>query len=51
MAAEWQEGIVNLWPTPFVQRRLPDHQGPSAELLTLVRKMESDNRNLTTDYL
>ncbi len=27
MAAEWQEGIVNLWPTAFVQRRLPDHRG------------------------
>ena len=51
MTAEWQEGIVNLWPTAFIQRRLPDHQGPTGELLALVRKMESGNRDLTTDYL
>jgi uncharacterized protein (TIGR02466 family) len=51
MAADWKEGIVNLWPTAFTQRRLPDHQGPTAELLALVRKIESGNRNLTTDYL
>ncbi len=47
---EWQEGIVNLWPTTFVQRKLADHEGPNRDLLKLIRELERAHRNLTTDY-
>ncbi len=46
-----QDGIISLWPTAFVQRRFPGHEGPNRELLALVREMENANRDLTTDYL
>ncbi len=48
---EWHEGLVDLWPTTVVQRRLPGHEGPNGELLGLVRELERANRDLTTDYL
>ncbi len=47
---EWREGFVDLWPTTFVQRRLPDCEAPNEELLGLVREMERENPDLTTDY-
>ena len=47
---DWREGFVELWPTTFVQRRLADCEAPNQELLELVRDMERENRDLTTDY-
>ena len=47
---DWQEGYVELWPTTFVQRRLTGSEMPNQELLGLVREMERENRDLTTDY-
>ncbi|MFQ5784954.1 MAG: TIGR02466 family protein [Alphaproteobacteria bacterium] len=47
---EWQEGFVDLWPITMIQRRPPGHEGPTRELLSLVRELERANRNLTTDY-
>ena len=50
MTGEWQEGFVDLWPTTFVQRRIPDHGGPDRELLGLIDELERANRDLTTEY-
>lgn len=47
---EWREGIVELWPTIFVQRRLEGHEDPDRDLLDLIVAMERGNRDLTTDY-
>jgi uncharacterized protein (TIGR02466 family) len=49
-APEWQEGIMPLWPTLFVQRRLPGHEDPGRKLVKLVRELEGANKDLTTDY-
>ena len=50
MTRDWEEGFVNLWPTIFVQRTLPGHEGPNREMLELIGEMERAHRNLTTDY-
>ena len=50
MTRDWEEGFVNLWPTTFVQRTLPGHEGPNREMLELIGEMERAHRNLTTDY-
>ena len=47
---EWQDGIISLWPTAFVQRRLPDHADTDRALVALIDDMERAHRNLTTDY-
>ncbi len=47
---EWQEGIVNLWPTTFIQRRLAGHQDPDRERNKLTGELERANQNLTTGY-
>ncbi len=46
----WQEGIIPLWPTLFVQRRLDDARAHNDALFALVRTMESGRQDLTTDY-
>lgn len=43
--------ILDLWPTKFVERRLPDFEEPNQALIKLVRELEKQNKNLTTDYL
>ncbi len=50
MANPPEDGIFDLWPTKMVRRVLPDHESPTQELLKLIRRMEKENRNLTTDY-
>ena len=43
--------IVDLWPTKIVRRHLADCETWNKELVKLVRDLEKQNRNLTTDYL
>lgn len=45
-----EDGILPLWPTLFVRRRLPGHEDPDRALVKLSRDLEKDNRDLTTDY-
>ena len=47
---EFNEGIIDLWPTRIVQRRLTDFEEANQALLKQVREMEKANRNLTVDY-
>lgn len=49
--AQWQDGLVPMWPTLFVQRRLADARAHNDALFKLVREMEQQRRDLTTDYL
>ncbi len=44
------DGVVDLWPTKLLRRRLADFEEPNRALLKLIRDMEKTNRNLTTDY-
>jgi len=44
-------GFVQLWPTTLLERRLPGHEAANRSLSTLIEKLESANRELTTDYL
>ena len=48
---DFEDGIVDLWPTKIVRRRLADFEGPTQGLVKLVRELEKQNRDLTTDYL
>ncbi len=48
---DWHEGIVNLWPTVILQRKLGDADGPNRDLLRLINELERAARDLTTDYL
>ncbi len=43
--------VLDLWPTKLVSRRLPDFEEPTRSLIKLIREMERQNRDLTTDYL
>ncbi len=43
--------IVDLWPTKIVRRHLDDCETWNKQLVKLVRDLEKENRNLTTDYL
>ena len=44
------EGFAELWPTPFLRRRLPGHEAANQALLALIEELEARNRDLTTDY-
>ena len=46
-----QDGILDLWPTKLMRRRLPGFEEPTQALVKLIRDMERVNKNLTTDYL
>ena len=48
--SEFQDGIVDLWPTKVLRRLLPDFDEPNRLLLKLIRDMEKANKTLTTDY-
>jgi len=43
--------IIDLWPTKIVRRHLPDGETWNKGLVKLVRDLEKESRNLTTDYL
>lgn len=47
---EFENGVIDLWPTKLLRRRLDDFDEPNRLLLKLIREMEKANRNLTTDY-
>jgi len=47
---DFEDGIVDLWPTKLLRRRLADCEEPNRALLKLVRDMDKANKNLTTDY-
>lgn len=42
--------FLDLFPTKFVRRSLPDFEEPTRDLVKLVREMEKSNKSLTTDY-
>lgn len=44
------EGFTALWPTLFLRRRLPGHEAANRTLIEVVRELEEQNRDLTTDY-
>jgi uncharacterized protein (TIGR02466 family) len=46
-----QHGFRLLWPVLFLQRTLPGHEYANLELERLIFDRESENANLTTDYL
>ncbi|MGA8258716.1 MAG: 2OG-Fe(II) oxygenase family protein [Arenicellales bacterium] len=46
-----EQGFRLLWPVLFLQRTLPGHEYANLELERLVLEHESENTNLTTDYL
>jgi len=45
------DGFLQLWPTTLLQRSLPGHEAANQALAELIEKLESGNRDLTTDYL
>ncbi len=50
-SGEFKQGFVELWPTLFLQVRLDHAERHNSELAATVRRLERDNRDLTTDYL
>jgi uncharacterized protein (TIGR02466 family) len=44
-------GFKQLWPTTLVERQLPGHQDANRELERLIRALEAERPELTTDYL
>lgn len=46
-----EQGFRLLWPVLFLQRTLPGHEYANLELERLILEHESENTNLTTDYL
>ena len=46
-----EEGILDLWPTKFMARRPDGSESWNQELGKLVRKLERDKKDQTTDYL
>jgi len=44
------DGFTQLWPTLFLRRRLPGHAAANEALLQLIEELETQNRDLTTDY-
>ena len=45
------DGFLQLWPTTLLQRMLPGHEAANRALAALIEQLESENRDLTTDYL
>ncbi len=46
-----EDSIIDLWPTKFMRRKLEDFEARNKELVKLIRDLERENKNLTTDYL
>ena len=44
------DGFLDLWPTTLLRRSLPGHDLANAELLRLIRAMDREKADLTTDY-
>jgi len=43
-------GFRSLWPTIILEREIPGHEAPDRALLALIRDLERDHPDLTTDY-
>jgi uncharacterized protein (TIGR02466 family) len=46
-----EKGFRHLWPTVFLERRLPGHEAANQVLRQVIERLERDNPELTTDYL
>lgn len=44
-------GIVQLWPTSLMQRRLPGYEKPNELLRMLITSLDDETEDLTTNYL
>ncbi len=44
-------GMLKLWPTHFMQRQLPGYEKPTDLLQMLILRMDTEQENLTTNYL
>lgn len=44
------EGLIKLWPTSLMNRKLPSYEKPNALLRALIEKLDVDTENLTTSY-
>lgn len=45
------DGFHALWPTLLLEREIPGHEVANKALVEVIEALESDNRDLTTDYL
>jgi len=45
------DGFHALWPTLLLEREIPGHEVANKALVEVIEGLESDNRDLTTDYL
>ncbi len=50
MISEPQTGMVDLWPTKVLRRRLENFEEPNRQLLKLIREMEKEHKNLSANY-
>ena len=46
----WEGDIHDAWPTGLVKRRLPAHEQPNRELISIIDELERENPSLTTDF-
>lgn len=46
-----EKGFIALWPTILLQRSLPGHAAANQELARLIRALDKERDDLTTDYL
>ena len=46
-----ERGFLALWPTMLLQRSLPGHAAANQELARLIRTLDKERDDLTTDYL
>ena len=47
---DWQPKFLDLWPTLLIRRRLTGHDGPNAQLVDLVERMDGESEQLTSRY-
>ncbi len=50
MTGNDDKGITQLWPTQFLQRRLPGHEAANQELTRLILARDAAQADMTTDY-
>jgi uncharacterized protein (TIGR02466 family) len=47
---DWQPKFLDLWPTLLIRRRLAGHDGPNAQLVDVIERMDGDSEQLTSHY-
>ena len=47
---EFDDEIINLWPTKIFKRYLKNHHEPNRLLIQLIRQLDKGQKNITTDY-